>query len=253
MNTQREPKFYSELKQLNNDLIKYLQLNQETSPYFNFTATLNDYIRQIDDLIKKYPPTDSSTTTNLFTSTSSPSTLDKSAGVPAGLNTSTPFQFGSSSIFSPPSAPTFSFAAAVAPRKEETVQNEDPDDKEDKDALPPVPVIDKYEEQGAKYSVKCKIYDKSSKTSSGDISTILLGIGNCYIKSLEANKLQVIVRQDPDLRRVLLNQTITEKIPIKLLPKAVQIALPVQGETKVYILKVKDERDADALYQHLKL
>lgn len=206
MFSKRDPKFYSELKQLNEDLIKLLKETQDKSPHFDFTDTLQDYIKQFKELESQYPV----------------------GGVP-----------------------NF-FAKLINQEQTQTQINQD--DADDDDAPPevPEPNVDKYEEPNAKYSVRCKLYSRGNVVD-GTSSISLEGFGILYVKDLETpNKLQVIFRQDPDLRKVLLNQVITQNIPIKQLPKAVQMILPGQaGDTKLYIAKVKEEKDAMALYQVL--
>lgn len=278
-----DSKFYSELKQLNEDLIKFLQQSQDKSAYMDFTPTLQDYIKQFSALEKQFPPTTTgppqqpapmslfgATTTNTTTLTTTTSTaLPPFSQTLASLPTSNaafsmptttqPFLFGAppapfssttgSSATGP--SPFFSFVASAGLDKAN--KDDAPDDAtgaDDEEAhQPPEPVIDKYEEPNAKHSVKCKLYER---VKGGDLN--LLGIGTLYVKTMEASSgLQVIVRQDPDLRRVLLNEVVIPTIPVKLLPKAVQMVFPnAAGDSKFYIAKLKDEAEAQVLFETLK-
>lgn len=346
---ERDQRFYCELKQTNDDLYNYLTKCREKSPYFDYTPTLNDYVKQVGELLRQYPEkTSSSSSTSIFgqastsansstittatncisntnTNSSAPSSVMSSlAAAPVTTNnptsnlantpsnlfsssifqsttfmaptstsslpslsqpptqlsatpssqttapTTTPFLFGSlstpfqTSTASPAAATPFSFSL---PKKDETLTNNnstigsttDDNNKtvgdEQDDAPPPAPNVDKYEEKDAKYSVKAKLYEKD-KSVGGEVSLNLLGLGYLYVKNYDSpNKLQVIFRQEPDLRRVLLNEVVTPSIPIGRLPqKAVHIVFPstnVEGSSRSYVLKAKDEKDADALYNTL--
>lgn len=290
---ERDPKFYSELKQINEDLLSFLKETHAKSPYFDFSPTVNDYVKQIGDLEKHYPeksaPISTTTTTaNITSSIPKPSpftfsaaaapfmpsnvnnTLGASQPVPTSIPalTSQPFLFGSqslatsaapASLASTNTTTSTSFFSFTLPKKDEPakVENSNNDDKGESgtdadDDAPPEPKIDKFEEQGAKYSVKCKLYEKG-KTVHGEVNVDMLGIGTLYVKAMDApKKLQVIIRQDPDLRRVLLNEVITPNLPVKLLPKAVQLVFPRPGEeNKFYIVKTRDEQEARALHDIL--
>lgn len=233
----KDPKFYSELKQTNEDIINFLKLNMEKSPYWDFTPTFKSYIKQIEDM-------------SYMKKTEEISFLKQTTETTETKTNPPPFTFGSSSSIFPVSTPLFSFAKK---EDESSFNNDTKLVNDEEDAPPPEPNVEKYEEPNAKYSIKSKLYEKC-KSSDGKINVNLLGIGMLYVKSLQDNKLQVIFRQEPDLRRVLLNDIVTTGVPVKLLPKAVQIVFPsVTGESKFYIAKVKDERDADCLFENLKL
>lgn len=294
---QRDDKFYSEVKQLNQDLFDYAKKCLDKSAYFDFTPTLQDYCKQFKEIEAKYPanstnstipkPTTTSSRPSLFGTTTAPITtpstqpsLFGTANVPMTTTSSQPFLFGTPNVsltttssqpflFGNPnvsltttttSATTFPFFSFTAPLKKDEAprdetQKADGQADDDEEHQPPEPKVDKYEEPDSSYSVKCKLYEKGNKTSGGEIPVNLLGIGTLYVKSLDnPAKLQVIVRQEPDLRRVLLNEVITPSIPVKLLPKAVQMIFPGSaGENKFYIAKVKDESDANTLHGFLNL
>lgn len=117
---------------------------------------------------------------------------------------------------------------------------------------PPEPNLEIYEEQNVKFSVKSKLYEKV-KDPEGNVSVHLLGIGMLYVKNLsDPNKYQVVFRQDPDLRKVLINEVFTRDLPVKSLQKALQIAfLTSSGESKFYIVKLASEKDTNHLYELL--
>lgn len=343
---ERDPRFYGELKQTNDDLYNYLTKCREKSPYFDYTPTLNDYVKQVGDLLRQYPEKTSSssifgqastsanslsttttatncisntntnslaplsvmsslatvavTTNNPTSSLANPSSTPFSGSIfqsasplmaPTSIGsltslsqpttqlsatpssqttapTTKPFTFGSpAALFQTPAtsattnSPLFTFSL---PKKDETQTNNNSiisgvnDDTnktvgdEQDDAPPPEPNVDKYEEKDAKYSVKIKLYGKDGPAGS-EAGLNVLGVGYLYVKSYDSpNKLQVIFRQEPDLRRVLLNEIVTPSIPIKRLPqKAIQIVFPSTEGSKIYLFKAKDEKDADDLFNTL--
>lgn len=255
MTGQRDTKFYSELKQLNGDLIDYLKLCHEKSPYFDFSPTIKDYLKQFADLEKQYSCDKQPMQPFLF-------------GSPLNPNPTSFFSFtlppkkdeentANNSIINNTTTTTTTNNSTFSSNNNNNNLNKDTDtnkDNDEDDDVPPEPKIDKYEEPNAKHSAKCKLYEKGKGVGS-EVNVNLLGIGMLYVKGLDTpNKLQVIVRQEPDLRRVLLNDVISSNIPVKLLPKAVQITVPGQGgEIKYYIIKVKDESEASVLYEMLNL
>lgn len=231
MASTRDPKFYSELKQLNEDILQLIKETHEKSPYFDFSPTFEDYIRQFNDLEKQFP-------------------------LPA------PSLFSSSVFTGSFAAPSFSFKSYDLPTKPSLLEhhplttpttNEADEDNaaESEDAPPPEPKIDKYEETNVKYSTRCKLYTKTRNEAG--TSALMVGLGMLYIKPLEsANSIQIVVRQEPDLRRVLLNEVFTSSMPARILTKAVQFILPgSDGAGKIYIAKVRDEEEARALHSHL--
>lgn len=277
----RDQLFYSELKKLNEDLIDYLKQTQEKSPYFDFSPTLDDYIKQFKELDKKYPeklslfPTTTTSTTN---STPFSFGAPPAVGVNSSISTnSTPFSFGASlgtggggvanSGATTNNAPLSFFGAAVSANNSvlsnqgtvtasDSAENDaegDAANADDDDAQPPEPNVEKYDEPDSRYSVKCKLYERG-RTTNNEVSMNLLGIGQLFIKPMEdQNKRQIVFRQDPDLRRVLVNEVLTPNNPVKSLPKAVQMMFPTaDGGTKFYIAKVKDEALARTLEEHLK-
>lgn len=122
-------------------------------------------------------------------------------------------------------------------------------DNDGEQEAPPEPNLDKFEETGYKVAIRCKLYQRVNKKTGSEPTVEVLGIGTFYVKPTESeSKLQVIFRQDPDLRKVLLNEIVTPKIPIRALPKAVQLAFwNESGQTRIYIAKAGSEQDANQL------
>lgn len=199
--------------------------------------------------------------------------------MPSTTTPTQPFSFGAAvaqtnAPSSAPPQPLFSFSLAqkdgdttsgklstsaanttsLNPNADTTTNEETAAQDDEEDAPPPDPKLDKYEEPDYKYSTRCKLYEKvKTADSTADVSLNLVGVGKLYVKLMDApNKLQVILRQEPDFMRVLLNEIVTEDIPVKILPKAVQMVFPsISGETRLVIVKVRDEKEAESLYQVL--
>lgn len=258
---ERDIKFYAELKQTNEDLVNYLNKCHEKSPFFDYTLTFNDYVKQVDNLLKQYPEKN-----QIFGhSTSGATIFSSSISSNSFLNSSTTATNPQLSSPLPPSAvfssnlPTFTFCGLKKDDNEQAEQQANVEELNDQDDEPqPVPSFEEVREENTIYSVKAKLYERGRGTGS-ELKFDLLGVGRVYVKSLSAkNKLQLVFRQEPDLRRVLFNETINPDIPIKLLPKAVSMVHTNQtlnpsptNEPKNYILKTKDDGDAKNLYDTL--
>merc|ERR1712029_387704 len=108
---------------------------------------------------------------------------------PAASTASTGFSFGNLS-----SAPQPTVAAPEAA-------------KEDDEDSPPVVEIKQVTEDDAKYSKKCKLFFKK------DGSYVEKGVGMLYIKAVEGEKHQLLIRADTNLGNVLLNILLSSQIP----------------------------------------
>lgn len=108
--------------------------------------------------------------------------------------------------------------------------------------------IERFHEEGAYFKVKCKLYIKSEL----DTKLNLLGLGTLFLKKTDDGKKQVIIRQEPDLRRVLMNEYITSSTPIKKKPKFIQLAFlsTIDGKKRnvLYTIKLRDDNEANDLY-----
>lgn len=130
-------------------------------------------------------------------------------------------------------------------------------DEEGEDVPPPEPKIEKYEEPNAKHSIRCKLYERikgSGSNQADDNKLNLTGIGTLFVKSADTpDKLHLVLRQDPDMLKVIFNEYITSSIPIKLLGKAIQMIMPIpSGGSKLTIFKFKDDSDASTVFDILK-
>jgi len=284
----RDPKFYGELKKLNEEFIKFVDTTIKKSPYFDLSPTLKDYVKQFNEIDDKYKSTPAqnnflttttpttttpaaptigtlaTATTTTTSTTEQPKTLFGSS-LPQSTNPASFFSFSLANSQTTNNTSTFSFGASstlpfqskplgeqTAPLPADTTAAAaEGDDGEE--STPPQPNVEKYEEPDAKFQVRCKLYERG-KMADGTASINLLGFGVLFVKSMDANdKLQVVFRQDPDLRKVSMNEVITPQIPVKHISKTVQMLIPgTNGETKFYFVKVKEESDAKKLFDLLK-
>jgi len=113
--------------------------------------------------------------------------------------------FGSSSAASTTVSSGFSFGnLASAPPPAAAAPAEAADEDED---APPVVEIKQVTEDDAKYSKKCKLFFKK------DGSYVEKGVGMLYIKPVEGEKHQLLIRADTNLGNVLLNILLSSQIP----------------------------------------
>lgn len=180
-----------------------------------------------------------------------PSFLFGSAITNPPTTTSAPlFTFGSALNQAPAQAPLFSFTLPKPPAPSASTEPTVAESEEaDEPTNPPEPNVDKYEETDAKVGVRVKLYEKT-RGDAGQASYTTIGVGMIYVKACpeDPNKLQVIFRQDPDLRRVLFNEIVTAQMPApKLGSKTVQMVFPPKdqgGKPRFYVAKFANDDDA---------
>ena len=133
--------------------------------------------------------------------------------------TAAPFSFGLSSTSTPSSLPAFGSFATASPAasgfsfglgSSATTTAPAPapagGEEVDEDA-PPVVEVKQVAEDDAKYSKKCKLFYKK------DGSYVEKGVGMLYLKTVEGEKTQLLVRADTNLGNVLLNILLSSHIP----------------------------------------
>ena len=112
-------------------------------------------------------------------------------------------------------------------------------------------------EEGAFYSIKCKLFFKRESLWSE------LGIGMLNLKKMEG-KTRVLVRNDTTLGKIILNIYLAESTPISRsgknnvilvsVPNPPLYSKPVEGDNSkpvTYLIKVKTAEDADELFSQL--
>jgi hypothetical protein len=257
---ERNPRFYGELKQTNEDILKVVEGCQKKSPYFDFSAAFEDYIKQVQELKQKFPIEDAqddtkpvttsanSFTGNLFGNNTVNSSMNN--GNNNSNDTSNNTTITNSIFASLASGQTTPF---FVPKKNDEQEAMGGGEEQEEDSAPPQPNVEKFEEPDAKYTARCKLYERLLGAPNVSSSHSLLGCGSLFVKQLDApNKLHLIIRQDPDLRKVLLNHVITAATPLRQLVKAIQLMVPGEdGKTTCYVIKVKDDKIASELYQLL--
>ncbi|XP_022901529.2 nuclear pore complex protein Nup50 [Onthophagus taurus] len=157
-----------------------------------------------------------------------------------GMPTSTPmpmFSFGST-----PSTSTFTLPTTT---NEVEPKNEEDDDE------PPTNDFTPVVEEGYVFTMKCKVFVKSDGKF-GD-----RGVGTLYLKPVpDSEKVQLIVRADTSLGKVLCNFILSQSIPTKRMGKKdvmmVTVPTPDSKPPPVPILiRVKSPEEADQLFGEL--
>ena len=143
-----------------------------------------------------------------FGSSSSPAAATKVENQTS--SSSAAFSFSANSTPAVSSFGAFSFGAGVgagasgsAPVAQVAPATGDAGDDEDQ---PPVVEIKQVEETDALYSKKCKLFYKKGEYKEK-------GVGMLYLKSVEGNKTQLLVRADTNLGNVLLNILLSSQMP----------------------------------------
>lgn len=285
--------YYAKLKGLNESVSNWIKKHVDKNPFINLRPIFKDYDRYFDelDLLKSAKPAadtcvksndDSSTlkkelSSFVFKSTDVPqddakkqlamsqfsfSTDTKESSVSAAVTPA--FNFGSIPVTT--SAQSFSFSCTTkinpsgsfsfcspSPFKftnvaQPTNNEEATDEQEDE---PPKVVFTPVVEEGHTYSVKCKVFVKN-EGNFGD-----RGIGTLYLKPVpNSEKIQLIVRADTNLGKLLCNFILSKSIPTKRMGKkdVMLVCLPTPESTPPpvpMLLRVKSPEQADELLKEL--
>lgn len=113
-------------------------------------------------------------------------------------------------------------------------------------------------EEGAFHSIKCKLFFKR------EAAWAELGIGMLNLKKLEGGKMQVLVRNDTTLGKIILNVYLAGSTPISRsgknnvilvsVPNPPLYSKPSEGDNSkpaTYLIRVKTAEDADELFAQL--
>lgn len=274
-----DDEYYAKLKGLNESVTEWIKKHVSSNPFINLQPIFKDYDKYITELEKlkteatvktsvpqfsfgttpatttpkfSFGPTTTSTTTKTtgfsfgssmtttvsFSSSSSSSTLTLSDN----SFTSKPFSFGNPSSESG----KFSFTSTVI----KPADDPKPQEQEEEDEPPKVeftPVV----EDGHIYSIRCKVFVKK-EGAFGDH-----GVGTLYLKPVPNNeKVQLIVRADTNLGKLICNFILSESIPMQRMGKkdVMLVCIPnpdMQPPPVPILLRVKSPEDADELLKTL--
>ncbi|XP_044254758.1 nuclear pore complex protein Nup50 [Tribolium madens] len=274
--------YYAKLKGLNESVTEWIKKHVSTNPFINLQPIFKDYDKYINELEKakyeaaseKCVTSSSATTAPQFSfGTTSTSTVPKfsfgvtstasssfsfgptattvsfssnssTATLSAGENSfkSQPFSFGNSGSDSG----KFSFTSTVI----KPADDSKPQEQEDEDEPPKVeftPVV----EEGHIYSIRCKVFVKK-EGKFGDH-----GVGTLYLKPIpNSEKVQLIVRADTNLGKLICNFILSESIPMQRMGKkdVMLVCIPnpdMQPPPVPILLRVKSPEDADELLKTL--
>ncbi|KAJ3657765.1 hypothetical protein Zmor_009548 [Zophobas morio] len=279
--------YYAKLKGLNESVTEWIKKHVSTNPLINLQPIFKDYDKYINELEKLKAQATSGkaekSTTSTFsfgvapasTSTSSKlsfgttTTTTPSVGFSFGATTVTQsstsdastkptFSFGSSSSGNS-AKPTFSFGSATSSESGKfsftstVVKPADPpkDEGAEEEDEPPKVEFTPVVEEGHVYSTRCKVFVKKDG-SFGDH-----GVGTLYLKPVpDSAKVQLIVRADTNLGRLLCNFILSEGIPMQRMGKkdVMLVCVPnpeMQPPPVPILLRVKSPEDADELLKEL--
>ncbi|EFA01782.2 nuclear pore complex protein Nup50 [Tribolium castaneum] len=271
--------YYAKLKGLNESVTEWIKKHVSSNPFINLQPIFKDYDKYINELEKAKGEAASETSTSATTApqfsfgTTSTTTTPKfsfgatstaSTGFSFGSSTTTvsftsststatlsggdssfksqPFSFGNSGSDSG----KFSFTSTVIKLADEPK----PQEQEDEDEPPKVeftPVV----EEGHIYSIRCKVFVKKDGTF-GDH-----GVGTLYLKPVpNGEKVQLIVRADTNLGKLICNFILSESIPMQRMGKkdVMLVCIPnpdTQPPPVPILLRVKSPEDADELLKTL--
>lgn len=133
-----------------------------------------------------------------------------------------------------------STSGTSADKPNDVTENEGNEDEPPKVEFTPVV------ESESIYSKRCKVFVKSDSDYGNR------GTGTLYLKSVQDNKIQLIVRADTNLGNILLNILLTASVPVKRLGKnnVMLICIPTpESDPKPtsVLVRVKTEEEADEL------
>lgn len=177
------------------------------------------------------------------------------APAPVTAVTST-FSFGSQNAFAN-SAPSFGGLSASSTKFSFGNTGQTPSTEalkettEDADEEPPKNDFKAVVEDDSLYSKRCKVFVKGASDFADR------GVGTLYIKKIEGNKIQMIVRADTNLGNILLNIMIVDGLPASRTGKnnVMLVCIPTpeaKPPPTSVLLRVKTEAEADELLNTIK-
>lgn len=181
----------------------------------------------------------------LFGNTSSPSTVSTSFsfGIHNATNPSTSLLGG---FTSPTNSISFGDTHLVQASHSDSIKTQADEEDEEPPKNEFVPVV----EEGSSYSKRCKIFVKGGSEFSDR------GVGTLFIKKVEDSKIQLIVRNDTNLGKILLNIMIVENLPVSRSGKnnVMVVCIPTPDAkpppTSV-LIRVKTSEEADELFNKI--
>ncbi|XP_078346491.1 nuclear pore complex protein Nup50-like [Oculina patagonica] len=240
------------LKALNESVSSWIQKHIAENPYVDLTPIFNDYKEHMKSIDLKF--------------SSSTEETEKSSSTSEASNTTKQPAVSSASTFWAPSKVSQETeenrskvsSTEVQSSQKETVESQPGTSQEDNtEEEVPKPISVVVAEEGAFHSIRCKLFFKRESTWAE------LGIGMLNLKKLDG-KIQVLVRNDTTLGKILLNVYLAESTPISRqgknnvillsVPNPPLYAKPSEGDNSkpaTYLIRVKTAEDADELFKQL--
>lgn len=169
------------------------------------------------------------------------STSKPEGGFKFSSSHTTGFSFSSSSSNSSSSNKPFTFGNVANTEKEKEKQEQADDQSEEP---PPKNEFKPIEEEGSVYSVRCKVFIKKESEYTD------LGVGTLFIKKVNGEKHQLLVRAETVTGNILINVLLSKSLPTQLMGKnnVMLICMPTpQASLTSCLLRVKTAEQADEL------
>lgn len=233
--------YMTQLKRLNQEVCEWIKKHINENPYVDLSPIFKDYEKHLLNLEKKFPAVSKPAGLNEIASTKVTTLSTANVQAVRGLSSSVgmPTLNGNTCLNS-------SQPAVV--KSSGTEADDVPETQSQVKSTP---------EEDAFYSTRCKLFFKRDNDWSE------LGVGMLSLKKTSNKKMQVLVRNDTALGKIVLNVFVTEATPTSRSGKNNILLMSVpnppvfigkEGDnTKPasYLIRVKTAENADELHKHL--
>ncbi|XP_046861127.1 nuclear pore complex protein Nup50-like [Xenia sp. Carnegie-2017] len=230
--------YMTNVKRLNEDVCEWIKKHISQNPYVDLSPVFKDYEKHLSTLEKKYRSysVDDCDNKTMATAVTFPTSISTAASVNSSAFTPT---YGSSNLSPATSIPSTN--NTTEPEDEPKTQSQ----------------IKSSPEEDAFFSLRCKLFFKKTDDWSE------LGVGMLSLKKISDEKIQVIIRNDTALGKIILNVIINESTPMSRSGKNNVLLLSVpnppvfgkEGDNSKpvsYLIRVKSAENAEELLTKMK-
>ncbi|XP_046860970.1 LOW QUALITY PROTEIN: nuclear pore complex protein Nup50-like [Xenia sp. Carnegie-2017] len=229
--------YMTHMKRLNEDVCEWIKKHISQNPYVDLSPVFKDHEKHLSTLEKKYRSysVDDCDNKTMATAFTFPTSISTAASVNSSVFTST---YGSSNLSPATSIPSVN--NTTEPEDEPKTQSQ----------------IKSLREEDAFFSLRCKLFFKKTDDWSE------LGVGMLSLKKID-EKIQVIIRNDTALGKIILNVIINESTPMSRSGKNNVLLLSVpnppvfsnpsdNSKPVSYLIRVKSAENAEELLTKMK-
>lgn len=261
-NNNSNPKFESQLFDLNNAFLDCIKKHIESKRLCIFSPIFEDYDRYVAEIKHDAGNADTEphvekpvgiTSSASFSFNTKVTVLNEQPleqkNAPAVTSTTSLFSFSKPTATLSAQPGSFSFGSAIQQASSSTKQANGTENTEDEenDEPPRVEFVPVVEENI--YSKRCKVFVKDD----GDYKD--RGTGTLYLKKVKDDKVQLLVRADTNLGNILLNILLSPGLPVKQLKNnVVLVCIPTpeaDPKPKSVLVRVKTADDAAELLKEI--